>query len=67
MKDSIKDGTREMFNKLHDHNVPILVFSAGLGDSVLAVLKQCNIHLPNVKVSIIYFIFKENNNFFDFF
>lgn len=37
---------------LGKNNVPILVFSAGLGDTVEVVLKHFNVLLPNVKVNV---------------
>nr|CAH7730319.1 unnamed protein product [Callosobruchus chinensis] len=47
---SVRDGACELFLDLHMANVPTLVFSAGLGDCVLAVLKNFNIMLPNVEI-----------------
>ncbi|RZC41721.1 7-methylguanosine phosphate-specific 5'-nucleotidase, partial [Asbolus verrucosus] len=47
---SLRDGTKELFQTLLNHNVPILVFSAGLGDTVVSVLKHYDVYLPNVKV-----------------
>lgn len=32
------------------HKVPVLVFSAGLGESVVAALEATNFLLPHVKV-----------------
>lgn len=49
-KDATRDGAKDLFDKLYLHNVPILIFSAGLGDSVKAMLKYFNMLLPNVKV-----------------
>lgn len=51
--DCLRDGTAEMFSDLSERNVPILVFSAGLGDSVCAVLEETNIKHANVKVYIL--------------
>lgn len=48
--DCLRDGTAEMFSDLNERHVPILVFSAGLGDSVCAVLEETNIKHANVKV-----------------
>ncbi|KAK5644107.1 hypothetical protein RI129_007952 [Pyrocoelia pectoralis] len=47
---SLREGSLELFTDLHKANVPILVFSAGLGDAVKAVLKHFNVYLPNVKI-----------------
>lgn len=49
-KDATRDGAKDLFDELYLANVPILVFSAGLGDSVKAMLKYFNMLLPNVKV-----------------
>lgn len=48
--DYLRDGVHELFNDLNNNNVPLLVFSAGLGDCVVSILKQFNVLLPNVKV-----------------
>jgi len=47
---SLRDGTRELFEILSKANIPVLVFSAGLGDAVVAVLNHFDVLLPNVKV-----------------
>lgn len=49
-KDGLRDGTPQMFYDLDNLGVPCLVFSAGLGDSVISVLRQANVMYPNVKV-----------------
>ncbi|XP_037952549.1 7-methylguanosine phosphate-specific 5'-nucleotidase [Teleopsis dalmanni] len=49
-KDSLRDHSHELFATLNRLDIPVLVFSAGLGDSVVSVLKQANILYPNVKV-----------------
>lgn len=46
----LRDGTRELFEKLNAADVPILVFSAGLGDVVEAILRTNQVLLENVKV-----------------
>lgn len=48
--DCLRTGTQHMFEHLNDLDIPILVFSAGLGDSVVAILKANNVFLPNVEV-----------------
>lgn len=48
--DCIRDGTQPMLELLNRHKVPVLVFSAGLGDSVISLMRQANVYLPNVKV-----------------
>lgn len=46
----LRDGTEELFEKLYNTQVPIIVFSAGLGDMVEAVLRYHNALYDNVKV-----------------
>ncbi|XP_003705181.1 cytosolic 5'-nucleotidase IIIB isoform X1 [Megachile rotundata] len=46
----LRDGTKELFKKFHSAGIPVLVFSAGLGDVVEAVLKAQGVLFDNVKV-----------------
>ncbi|XP_054011392.1 7-methylguanosine phosphate-specific 5'-nucleotidase [Hylaeus anthracinus] len=46
----LRDGTKELFKKLHSAGVPVLVFSAGLGDVVEAILRNQGVLYDNVKV-----------------
>lgn len=46
-----REHSKEFFTELNKDNIPILVFSAGLGDIVVAVLEHCGVLLPNVEVS----------------
>lgn len=39
-----------MFDSLNKHDVPLLIFSAGIGDILMEVLRQENLLLPNMKV-----------------
>jgi len=57
---SIRDNALAMFSKLNELNVPVLVFSAGLGDTVVAVLKHFKVYLPNVHV-VSNFLRKDEN------
>lgn len=45
-----RDGTKELFADLNKHNIPVLVFSAGIGDVILSVLKYYGVDYPVVKV-----------------
>lgn len=49
-KHCLRDGTFEMFNDLNALKVPILVFSAGIGDTVSSILQQAGVMMPTVKV-----------------
>lgn len=46
----LRDGTKELLEKLNEANIPVLVFSAGLGDVVEAVLKCHKVFFNNVKI-----------------
>lgn len=48
---TFREGSQEFFKDLSDANVPVLVFSAGCGDVVLAILQQSGVYSPNMKVS----------------
>ncbi|XP_015596101.1 7-methylguanosine phosphate-specific 5'-nucleotidase [Cephus cinctus] len=47
---ALRDGTKHLFERLNIVNVPILVFSAGLGDVVQAVLRHNRVLWDNVKI-----------------
>lgn len=49
-KDSLRDHTTEFFELLEKLEVPVLVFSAGLGHAVESVLRQANIHSKHMKI-----------------
>jgi 5'-nucleotidase len=46
----LREGTNTMLQSLQAAGVPVLVFSAGLGDSVSAVLRYHNVLLPNLHI-----------------
>lgn len=46
-----RKGVEDMITWSQKQQVPVLVFSAGLGDSVEAAMKAANFLLPHVKVS----------------
>lgn len=46
----LRDGSQKMFQKLKDADVPVLVFSAGLGDVVSSVLQHNEVLYSNVHV-----------------
>ncbi|CAG5077383.1 Similar to cN-IIIB: 7-methylguanosine phosphate-specific 5'-nucleotidase (Drosophila melanogaster), partial [Cotesia congregata] len=46
----VRDRTKELIDRLNAAAVPVLVFSAGLGDVVEAILKHHDVFLDNVKV-----------------
>ncbi|CAG9792191.1 unnamed protein product [Diatraea saccharalis] len=50
MIDCFRKGVADFISWSEKQRVPVLVFSAGLGDSVVAALKAANLLLPHVKV-----------------
>nr|XP_022901555.1 7-methylguanosine phosphate-specific 5'-nucleotidase [Onthophagus taurus] len=50
LKPTLRDCCIELFDLLKKNEIPILVFSAGLGQTVIAVLNYYNILHSNVKV-----------------
>lgn len=46
----LRDGTNKMLQALQTSEVPVLVFSAGLGDTVSAVMRYHSALLPNVHI-----------------
>ncbi|KAF5308264.1 hypothetical protein FQR65_LT06257 [Abscondita terminalis] len=47
---TLRDGAKQLFDDLQKANIPVLVSSAGLGDSILAILNHSNMFYPNVKI-----------------
>lgn len=50
MVECFRKGVQDMISWSQEQHVPMLVFSAGLGDSVVAAMKAANFMLPHVKV-----------------
>lgn len=46
----LREGTKRLMDKLCELNIPVLVFSAGLGDIVEVVLRQKEVYLQNVEI-----------------
>lgn len=47
---TLRDGTQQMLKLTNESSIPVLVFSAGLGDSILAVLRHEQVMYSNVKI-----------------
>jgi len=45
-----RDGSDWLFDELHKYGVPLLIFSAGIGDVVMEVVKQRAVLHDNIKV-----------------
>ncbi|KAI9999468.1 hypothetical protein NQD34_018511 [Periophthalmus magnuspinnatus] len=57
---ALRDGYEQFFDRLHQHNVPVFIFSAGLGDVLEEILRQSGVYLPNVKVVSNFMDFDDN-------
>ncbi|KAI4881627.1 hypothetical protein NFI96_016843 [Prochilodus magdalenae] len=56
----LRDGYQVFFNSLKQHSIPLLIFSAGLGDILEEVIKHNDVFHPNVRVFSNYMEFDEN-------
>ncbi|XP_062302476.1 cytosolic 5'-nucleotidase 3-like [Osmerus eperlanus] len=55
----LRDGFQLFFDHLQEHSVPLLIFSAGIGDVLEEVIRQAGVFHPNVKVFSNYMDFDE--------
>ncbi|XP_018788098.1 PREDICTED: 7-methylguanosine phosphate-specific 5'-nucleotidase [Bactrocera latifrons] len=58
---SMRDNSHELFKNLDALNIPVLVFSAGLGNCVIAMLRQAGLFYPNMKVISNFLQFKDES------
>ncbi|XP_015217687.2 cytosolic 5'-nucleotidase 3 isoform X1 [Lepisosteus oculatus] len=56
----LRDGYKVFFDQLHEHNIPLLIFSAGIGDVLEEIIRQVGVFHPNIKVFSNYMDFDEN-------
>ncbi|XP_074140420.1 cytosolic 5'-nucleotidase 3A isoform X2 [Sminthopsis crassicaudata] len=56
----LKEGYGYFFDKLREHNIPVFIFSAGLGDVLEEVIHQAGVYHNNVKVVSNFMDFDEN-------
>ncbi|XP_033926021.1 7-methylguanosine phosphate-specific 5'-nucleotidase isoform X1 [Melopsittacus undulatus] len=56
----LRDGFKEWFDQLHEHNVPLFIFSAGVGDVLEEIIRQANVFHANINVVSNYMDFDEN-------
>lgn len=58
-----RDGFNELFDQLHKYNIPLFIFSAGVGDILEEVIRQANVFYSNVNVVSNYMDFDDNVSF----
>uniref|UniRef100_A0A452HHV6 5'-nucleotidase n=1 Tax=Gopherus agassizii TaxID=38772 RepID=A0A452HHV6_9SAUR len=56
----LKEGYENFFDKLNEHNIPVFIFSAGIGDILEEVIHQAGVYHSNVKVVSNFMDFDEN-------
>ncbi|XP_068434071.1 cytosolic 5'-nucleotidase 3-like [Clinocottus analis] len=56
----LREGYQLLFDHLHEHSIPLLIFSAGIGDILEEVIRQAGVFHPNVKVFSNYMDFDES-------
>lgn len=56
----LREGYPLFFNHLHEHSIPLLIFSAGIGDILEEVIRQAGVFYSNVKVFSNYMDFDES-------
>ncbi|KAM8825074.1 cytosolic 5'-nucleotidase 3-like [Synchiropus picturatus] len=56
----LRDGYKLFFDHLCWHSIPLLIFSAGIGDILEEVIRQAGVFHPNVKVFSNYMDFDES-------
>ncbi|KAJ4922907.1 hypothetical protein JOQ06_026198 [Pogonophryne albipinna] len=54
------EGYEQFFDRLQQHDVPVFIFSAGLGDVLEEIIRQAGVYHPNVKVVSNFMDFDEN-------
>ncbi|XP_012576282.1 PREDICTED: cytosolic 5'-nucleotidase 3A isoform X2 [Condylura cristata] len=56
----LKEGYKNFFDKLYKHDIPMFIFSAGIGDVLEEVIEQAGVYHPNVKVVSNFMDFDDN-------
>ncbi|XP_068179136.1 cytosolic 5'-nucleotidase 3 isoform X1 [Antennarius striatus] len=57
---ALREGYEQFFERLRQHNVPVFIFSAGLGDVLEEIIRQAGVYHPNVKVVSNFMDFDDN-------
>lgn len=55
----LREGYKFFFDHLHEHSIPLLIFSAGIGDVLEEVIRQAGVFHSNVNVFSNYMAFDE--------
>lgn len=55
-----RDGYEQFFDRLQKYNVPVFIFSAGLGDVLEEIIHQAGVYHSNIKVVSNFMDFDDN-------
>lgn len=56
----LRDGYKVFFNTLYQNNIPLFIFSAGIGDVLEEIIRQVKMFHPNIHIVSNYMDFDEN-------
>ncbi|KAM9210831.1 7-methylguanosine phosphate-specific 5'-nucleotidase isoform 2-T2 [Dugong dugon] len=56
----LREGYKMFFNTLYHNNIPLFIFSAGIGDVLEEIIRQMKVFHPNVHIVSNYMDFDEN-------
>lgn len=60
----VRDGYEQFFDRLQKYNVPVFIFSAGLGDVLEEIIHQAGVYHSNIKVVSNFMDFDDNVSLF---
>ncbi|NXA09274.1 5NT3B nucleotidase, partial [Sapayoa aenigma] len=55
----LRDGFKEFFDQLHKNNIPLFIFSAGIGNILEEIIRQANVFYSNINVVSNYMDFND--------
>ncbi|XP_062967482.1 7-methylguanosine phosphate-specific 5'-nucleotidase isoform X1 [Cynocephalus volans] len=56
----LREGYKTFFNTLYHNNIPLFIFSAGIGDILEEIIRQMKVFYPNVHIVSNYMDFNED-------
>nr|KAF6470023.1 5'-nucleotidase, cytosolic IIIA [Molossus molossus] len=56
----LKEGYEHFFGKLQEHDIPVFIFSAGIGDVLEEIIRQAGVYYSNIKVVSNFMDFDDN-------
>ncbi|KAG1652623.1 7-methylguanosine phosphate-specific 5'-nucleotidase [Nymphon striatum] len=62
----LRSKCKDFLESMNSHNIPVLIFSAGVGNIIEEILKQNGSMFPNMKIVSNYMLFDDDNKFAGF-